>query len=98
MNKPLYIVFIFFAVLFGISSCAEKSRRGHWTKRDLEAAKLELDGIRSSIESSVGKHSEVFIDCYLENLENNYSNFEEASNDYDGRAKLAIECTAAVTP
>lgn len=79
-------------------SCGEQSSRGNWTDDDKRAARAELEGIRGSIQSSVGNNSELFIDCYLETLENNYRNFEEASNDFDGRAKLAIECTAAATP
>lgn len=91
-----YIVLIL--ILLTFSSCGEKSRRGQWTDTDKQAARAELEGIRQSIQSSMGSNSEKFISCYLETLENKYSNFEEASNDFDGRARLAMECTAAATP
>lgn len=74
------------------ASCAEKSTVGHWTDNDKQAARSELEGIRKSINTSMGSESEQFIECYMETLERSYANFEEASNDYDGRARLAVDC------
>lgn len=94
MKIPVLITVLSLILL----SCGEKSRRGHWTDSDKQAAREELEGIRQSIQTSMGNNSDKFISCYLETLENNYHNFEEASNDFDGRARLAMECTAAATP
>jgi len=82
---------ISFTVLL-LTSCGEKSTVGHWTDYDKQAARAELEGIRKSINTSMGSESDQFIDCYMETLERSYANFEDASNDYDGRARLAVDC------
>ncbi|MFZ9027510.1 MAG: hypothetical protein ACO2Z9_00765 [Crocinitomicaceae bacterium] len=85
------LVFISLTVLL-FTSCGEKSTVGHWTNNDKNAARAELEGIRSSIKTSMGSQSDQFIECYMETLERSYANFEDASNDYDGRARLAVDC------
>ncbi len=79
-------------MIFSFTSCEEKSTIGHWTDNDKQAARAELESIRRSINTSMGNDSEQFIECYMATLERTYNNFEDASNDYDGRAKLAIDC------
>jgi hypothetical protein len=78
------------------ASCSDKSTVGHWTDTDKQAARAELAGIRKSINTSMGNESEDFIECYMETLEKSYTNFEDASNDYDGRARLAVDCAKVV--
>ena len=75
-----------------LNSCGEKSTIGHWTENDKQAARSELEEIRKLINTSMGSESDQFINCYMETLERSYANFEDASNDYDGRARLAVDC------
>lgn len=68
-----------------------QSKKGDWNDEDKQKAKDEMAKVESQL-SVLGDKKDVFINCYLEKVEDNYTNFEEANKDQPGCTKLATEC------
>jgi len=42
------------------------------------------------------ENEDIFIECYLDKLQANYSSYAEADQDEDGCTKLSIECASEI--
>lgn len=74
-----------------LSSCGGGSSKGNWSDSDKELFDAEMEKIEGSLDA-FGDNKQDFLDCYYENLEENYANFTEANSDVEGCKKLAQDC------
>lgn len=86
------ILFVATAAL--IVSC-NSSKKGAWSDEDKKKANDEMKKVGSSLDM-LGDKKQVFIDCYLEKIEDNYDNFEAANKDQKGCEKQATSCMQEV--
>jgi hypothetical protein len=86
MKKIFYTI----AVAAMIVSCSG-SKKGAWSEDDKKKANDEMKKIGTSLDM-LGEKKQVFIDCYLEKIEDNYDNFDAANKDEKGCAKHASTC------
>lgn len=79
-----------------VTSCNE-SNKGSWSFEDRKKAKEELNSsIRLKIYGNDQKKQEI-IDCFLDKIELNYNNFEEAKNDDVGTDTSLRNCENKVS-
>jgi hypothetical protein len=102
------VVFVFGALMLVATACGgedkkesgdkkegETSKKGAWSKADIEKFDAEMEKIGSSLDA-MGDQKEAFIDCYFEKIQANYDSFAEANTDGPGASKYAEECAAEV--
>jgi hypothetical protein len=84
---------IFFSALlsFMLVSCGNSSKKGAWSETDKNFLREEIKKVDSSFDA-FGESKEAYIACYMDKLEANYSNFNEANADGKGCEMLAMEC------
>jgi hypothetical protein len=86
MNRLLIIS----PLLACFMACSE-SKKGSWSAEEIKKAKAELNSI--VFEKSKNEEDKLkLIDCFLEKVEINYNNFEEAKNDSFGTDLILREC------
>ena len=91
--KKFKLSLVFAAVgMMLLASCGEVSSKGNWTQENKDKADTEVATMRSQVETMMGDKTDAYLDCYLEKVEANYANFDEANGDMDGCTKLATEC------
>ena len=83
-------IFYSIAVTAMLVSCSG-SKKGAWSDEDKKKADDEMQKVGSSLDI-LGDKKEVFIDCYLEKIEDNYDKCDAANTDEKGCAKLASDC------
>lgn len=77
------------------SSTTEVSSVGNWSTADKEKADAAIAAIDAEL-AAFGDKKQDFIDCYLEKVENTYSNFTDADSDLEGCSSLAESCATEV--
>lgn len=77
-----------------LSSCNHSSK-GSWSDDDLKRAKEDLQNVSSSLDI-LGNKKQVFIDCYLHKIEEDYASYDELKNDEGGGDNQAAECMQEV--
>lgn len=63
---------------------------------DYEKRKFRSDMRKIPELSNFGENEDIFIECYLDKLQANYSSYAEADQDEDGCTKLSIECASEI--
>lgn len=82
--------YLFFVLI--LLSCST-SKVGDWSRKDLRKAEHEINGVFDELVESFGEvKAALFVDCYLEKIENTFQDFASANSDYAGCEKLATEC------
>jgi len=71
----------------------KKSEKGNWTEEDKARFHEELDEeAKANLRTMLGDNTDSFIACYLENIEENYENFDSANSDMTGMQQIATDC------
>ncbi len=78
-------------LLLVLVSCGNSSKKGAWSDTDKNFLREEIKKVESSFDA-FGESKEAYITCYMDKLEANYNNFDEANADGKGCEKLAVEC------
>jgi len=86
----------FLALAVAILGSCMVSKKGKWTNSEKEKARKELSKVDAEIRETLGEQTDDFFDCYMEKIMNNYANFKEANEDFEGCENLALECAEAV--
>ena len=74
-----------------LTSCGG-STKGAWNDENKNKAQKEVERVRGDIEGLLGENTDAYLDCYLEKIEDNYNNFDEANDDGPGCTAFAQEC------
>lgn len=82
--------------LLVLTACGGSSK-GNWNEEDKNKAQTEVDKVRGDIEGMLGDKTDAYLDCYLEKIEENYNNFDEANADEPGCTELAQGCMEEIS-
>jgi len=71
------------------------SKKGAWSDEDKKKANDEIKKVESSLDV-LGDKKQVYIDCYLDKIEDGYENFDAANKDQKGCEKFAMDCVKEI--
>ncbi len=86
--------YLYSIVSFFVISCSN-SEKGSWSDEDKTHAKEDLQKVGAALDV-LGDRKEVFIDCYLEKIEENYPSYEDAKKDKEGCDDQVANCMQQV--
>ncbi|MFT6246593.1 MAG: hypothetical protein ACJA0U_001120 [Salibacteraceae bacterium] len=84
------ITFHIIAVSALLFSC-NQSAKGNWTEEDMDKVRVELEPIKTDLEST-GIDYETILKCVIEKSEERYSSFEDADADFAGCREIFDDC------
>lgn len=88
-NSTSTFIFLLLISALGLNSC-NSSVKGKWSESDKNQFYKEMAAVDMS---NLGENKDMWIDCYYEKAEANFSSFMEANQDEKGCEKIALECT-----
>lgn len=86
--------YLYITVSFFVISC-NKSEKGSWSDEDKTHAKEDLQKVGAALDV-LGDRKGVFIDCYLEKIEDNYPSYDDAKKDKEGCDEQVANCMQQV--
>ncbi|HYG52105.1 MAG TPA: hypothetical protein VD905_14435 [Flavobacteriales bacterium] len=88
------LFFISLSVLV-LASCGGGSKKGAWSEADKKKADEEIKKADADL-AAFGDKKDAFVKCYLDKIEDNFDNFDQANKDLEGCKKYATECAQEV--
>lgn len=82
-----------FPIIFLAATSCVSSKVGEWSKKDRRKADKAVNESYQELVGIFGEAKAIeFIECYIDKIENTYSSYQEADEDYEGCSLLAKAC------
>lgn len=86
------LFFLLLICALSLNSC-NSSVKGKWSESDKNQFYKEMAAVDLS---NLGENKDMWIDCYYEKAEANFSSFMAANQDEKGCERIALECSSQI--